>query len=145
MDQNRHRDRWKDILTPALLLWLHTCFAAYHVEPAFALAVAQVESGCPGQQIRIGPLGKKGVYAGPFVLHRAYCREHFGVDPVDPAVNIKIGVRALRGPDKHRILRRYNREWNRAYERAVMTRYRRLKSLCVGRGADENQTKEAVE
>ncbi len=117
------------MLTQALLLWLHTCCAAYHVEPAFALAVAQVESGCPGQEIRLGPIGKKGIYAGPFGLHRAYCREHFGVDPVDPEVNIEIGVRALRGPDKHRILRRYNREWNRAYERAVMAKYRRLKSM----------------
>ncbi len=62
-------------------------------------------------------------------------REHFGVDPADPAVNIEIGVRALRDPGKHRILRRYNRGWNRAYERAVMTRYRRLKS--VGAERDE--------
>ena len=133
------------MLTPALLLWLHTCCAAYGVEPAFALAVAQVESGCPGQEIRLGPLGKKGVYAGPFGLHRAYCREHFGVDPVDPEVNIAIGVRALRGPDKRSILRRYNTEWNRAYEQAVMTRYQSLNSMCAGRTADENQKKEAVE
>lgn len=120
------------MLTPALLLWLHICCAAYGVEPSFALAVAQMESGCPGLEIRLGALGKKGVYAGPFGLHRAYCREHFGVDPIDPIVNIQIGVRALRGPDKLRILRRYNQESNRAYERAVMAKYRRLKSMEAG-------------
>jgi hypothetical protein len=107
-----------------LLFLLHVLCWSHRVEPAFAQAVAHVESSDRHHEFRYGPMGK-GTYAGPMGLHRAYCREKFGVDPVAPEVNIAIGVRALRGRDKVQVLRRYNTEYNRAYERSVMKAYRK--------------------
>jgi len=114
--------------TALLLAWIRAYAALYGVEPEFALAVAHVESGCAGQEFRLGPLGKKGKYAGPFGLDRAYCRERFGLDPVDPETNIRIGVRALRGRDPRAVLQRYNAKFNERYWRAVQQAKRRYKS-----------------
>ena len=112
-------------MTPWLLLWLQICCTAHGVDPAFALSVAQIESGTRTQEVRLGPIGKG--LAGPFGLHRAYCREHFGVDPVVPEVNIAIGVRALRGKDKVQVLKRFNPEWRKdRYLACVMAKMREL-------------------
>ena len=97
----------------ALLAWFQTCGALYGVEPEFAWAVARVESGVPGgPEIRLGPLGRRGKYYGP-------------ID--DPYVNVEVGVKALRGADKRRVLQRYNAAFNEAYCRAVMSTYHQAK------------------
>ncbi|MCL4501163.1 MAG: hypothetical protein M1438_04825 [Deltaproteobacteria bacterium] len=122
--------------TALLIAWIRAAALFYGVEPEFALAVAHVESGTATQEFRLGPLGKKGIYAGPFGLHRAYCREHFGLDPLAPETNIMIGVKALRGRDQRRVLQRYNRSFNESYYRAVQRaqrHYRRESRGYVGR------------
>ena len=45
----------------------------------------------------------------------------------DPFVNVEVGVKALRGSDKRRVLRRYNPKLNRAYEQTVMATYQQMK------------------
>ena len=121
-----------------LIVGLIRVYASFYgVEPEFALAVAHVESGTAAQEFRVGPLGKKGTYAGPFGLHRAYCRERFGIDPLDPETNVAIGVRALRGADQRRVLQRYNRSFGEAYWRAVLAaraHYRRQEEKEDGSG-----------
>lgn len=113
-------------LASALLLaWMKACALTYGVEPEFAWAVARVESGAPGgSAIRCGPLGRSGKYYGPFGIHRDF-RRRWPID--DPYVNVAVGVKALRGPDKRRVLRRYNAAFNEAYYRAVMAVYRQAK------------------
>ena len=112
-------------MTPLLLLWLVTCCHHFNVEPAFVQAVFQVESGCPGQEYRLGRLGHS-PFAGPAGLHIAYVREKFGADACDPWDNVLIGVRALQGRDKLRVLHRYNTECSREYVKAVMAKMREL-------------------
>lgn len=109
----------------ALLAWFQTCGAMYGVEPEFAWAVARVESGVSGgPEIRFGPLGRRGKYYGPMGINRCF----LGRWPIDdPYVNVEVGVKALRGTDKRRVLRRYNRAFNEAYYRAVMAVYRQAK------------------
>jgi len=108
-----------------LLVWLRSCALTYGVEPEFAYAVARVESGLPGAaEIRCGPLGRTGKYYGPFGIHRDF-RQRWPVD--HPFVNVAVGVKALQGPDKRRVLRRYNTAFNGAYYRAVMAIYRQAK------------------
>jgi hypothetical protein len=105
-----------------LLAWLQACALTYGVEPEFAFAVARVESGLPGAAvIRCGPLGRSGKYYGPFGIHRDF-RRRWPID--DPFVNVAVGVKALRGTDKRRVLQRYNAAFNEAYYRAVMRIYR---------------------
>ena len=114
-------------MTPLLLIWLATCCHHFNVEPPFAQAVFQVESGCPGHQYRLGRLGRS-KFAGPAGLHIAYVREKFGVDACDPWDNILIGVRALRGRDKVQVLKRFNPEWRKdRYLACVMAKMRELK------------------
>jgi hypothetical protein len=112
-------------LTTALLAaWIRAYALLYGVEPEFALAVAHVESGCPGQEFRVGPMGK-GKYYGPFGIHRDFLRRW----PInEPEKNIEIGVKALRGRDQRRVLRRYNAAFDEAYWRAVQQARRRWKN-----------------
>jgi len=105
-------------MTPALIFWLFTCCTQHGVEPDFALAAFQVES-----QGQCGPLGKGTVY-GPAGIHKSFLKKW---NIADPYVNVEVGVKALRGRDKLRVLRRYNTASNRAYEAAVMSKYRQLK------------------
>jgi hypothetical protein len=110
------------IAAALLMAWLQACALTYGVEPEFAYAVARVESGVPGgAAIRCGPLGRAGKYYGPFGIHRDF-RKRWPID--DPFVNVAVGVKALRGPDKLRVLKRYNASFNQAYYRAVMAIYR---------------------
>lgn len=109
-------------LAPILLLWLQICCAAYGVEPEFALAVATLES-----RLQVDLETPK--YVGLFCLHKGYVREHFGLTPQqakEPLVNIAIGVRALRGRDKDKVLRRFNPEDRGPYRRKVLRYYRQL-------------------
>jgi hypothetical protein len=108
-----------------LLAWLQACALTYGVEPEFAWAVARVESGVPGgAEIRCGPLGRSGKYYGPMGINRCFKAKW----PIDNAfVNVEVGVKALRGADKRRVLQRYNAAFNEAYFRAVMAVYRQAK------------------
>jgi hypothetical protein len=110
--------------TALLLSWLNACCAYYNVEPAFARATMEVESGTKYEQIRIGPLGKKGTYIGPMGIHKQF-RKKWDID--NPYENIRVGVAALRGRDKLKVLKRYNTSCNTAYVRAVMEKYRQYK------------------
>lgn len=113
------------LATTLLLAWMKACALTYGVEPEFAYAVARVESGGQGvTEIRCGPLGRSGTYYGPFGIHRDF-RRRWPVD--DPFVNVEVGVKALRGRDKRRVLQRYNASFNEAYYRAVMAIYRQAK------------------
>ena len=108
-----------------LLAWLQACALTYGVEPEFAYAVARVESGVPGlAEIRCGPLGRSGKYYGPMGINRCF-KEKWPID--DPYINVVVGVKALRGADKRRVLQRYNAAFNEAYYRAVMATYRQAK------------------
>jgi hypothetical protein len=113
------------VATALLMAWLKACALTYGVEPEFAWAVARVESGRPGAaEIRCGPLGRTGKYYGPFGIHREFKRRW----PIDnPYVNVEVGVKALRGADKRRVLRRYNASFDESYYRAVMALYRQAK------------------
>ena len=110
-------------LAPALLLWLHICCGAYGVDPVFAEAVMRVESGTKTQAVRLGRLGKSPYY-GPFGIHRDFLKK-WPID--DPLVNVLVGVKALRGRDKLKVLRRYNSQAEQAYFRAVFAWERKLK------------------
>ena len=105
------------MLDTLLMCFLLACCHTYGVEPEFALAVARVESGTKTQEYRIGRLGRSNFY-GPMGVHRCFLKTG------SPYEVIELGVRALRGKDKARVLRRYNPKLNRAYERAVMALYR---------------------
>lgn len=104
--------------TAILLAWMKACCLTYGVEPEFAYAVAMVESrAAGGAEMRCGPLGRSGKYYGPFGIHRDFLKKW----PIDhPFINVVVGVRALLGADKRRVLKRYNTEFNEEYFRAVM-------------------------
>lgn len=110
----------KGNVTPlsALLLkvWIAVCAAHWGVDPSFALAVAHIESRLPGRvEFRCGPL-PGGTFYGPFGIHRCFLKRW----PIDNVlVNCWYGVRALRGGNKKKVLRRYNAEFDRAYWLAV--------------------------
>lgn len=118
-----------------LLAWLKACSAVYAVDPAFAQAVMIVESRPPSgteMEFRVGRLGKSKYY-GPFGIHRDFLK----VWPIDdPFVNVAVGVKALRGADKRRVLKRYNASFTESYYREVRRIERKLKegSRCHGDG-----------
>lgn len=107
-----------------LLAWMQACSVTYGVEPEFAWAVARVESGTKTETLRCGPMGKSGRYYGPFGIERSFLRR-WPID--DPFVNVAVGVKALRGADKRRVLKRYNAAFDEVYYRAVMGLYRQAK------------------
>lgn len=109
----------------AWITFLELCCEHYQVDKSFALAVAYIESGDPrnGAPLRFGRLGQ-GTYYGPFGIHKSFIKR-WRID--DPYVNTWVGVRALRGKDKIKVLRRYNPAATQAYFRAVLEMERRLK------------------
>jgi hypothetical protein len=113
------------LLTAILLAWMKACCLNYGVEPEFALAVARVESGTKTEMLRFGPLGREGRFYGPFCIERSFLRRW----PIDnPFVNIEVGVKALRGRDKRRVLQRFNASFDEPYFRAVMAARRKFRS-----------------
>jgi hypothetical protein len=86
--------------------------------------VARIESGTRTEYLRCGPLGRTGKYYGPFGIHRDFLKR-WKVD--NPYINVQVGVKALKGQDKRRVLRRYNDSFDEAYYRAVMAVYRQIK------------------
>jgi hypothetical protein len=99
--------------------WLHHVYitsAKYKVDPYFALAVAETESSCKGQQFRFGKMGK-GTYYGPFGIHRCFLKK-WAIN--DPLVNTEVGIRALaRYSSQRRALQKYNASFNEAYWRRI--------------------------
>jgi len=117
-----------DPLTTTLLVaWITACAQVHGVDPHFARAVAIVESRAPGGgelSMRCGPLGRSGKYHGPFAIHRDFLKR-WPID--DPFVNVEVGVKALRGQDRRRVLKRYNSSFTEAYYREIRRIERRLK------------------
>lgn len=114
------------IATAALLAWMQICAQEHGVDPYFARAVAIVESrpAGGGLAMRCGPLGKQGKYYGPFGISRIFLKRW---NIADPYVNVWVGVRALRGRNRLKILRRYNASFNQAYYREICRTERQLK------------------
>lgn len=116
-----------DLLATVLLIaWLRACSAVHGVDPCFAQAVMIVESRPTGGaelEFRVGRLGKS-KYWGPFGIHRDFLKR-WPID--DPFVNVEVGVKALRGNDRRRVLKRYNASFNEAYYREVRRVERKLK------------------
>jgi hypothetical protein len=116
-----------DPITTALLLaWLKACSAVYGVDPAFAQAVAIVESRPAGgaeMEFRVGRLGKSRYY-GPFGIEKSFLKKW---DIANPFVNVEVGVKALRGKNQMAVLRRYNPTATTAYIREVKRITRKLK------------------
>jgi hypothetical protein len=98
-----------------IILLIHIYSAQYGADPDFCVAVATIES-----RLKCGPLGKSGRFIGPMGIAKCF-RAKWDID--DPATNIEVGVRALRGADKRRVLRRYNTAFSEGYYRAVMAIY----------------------
>lgn len=113
------------IPTAILVAWIHACAQVHGVDPAFAQAVAVVESRPKGggMEMRVGPIGKSGRFVGPMGI--AKCFEN-DADIYNPYINILIGVCALRGPEK-KALRRYNASFDTAYYHEVMRIKAKLK------------------
>lgn len=104
-----------DLLTNIIIKgYIALCATKYGVDPAFATAVATVESRKDGHEFRIGRLGRSRYY-GPMGINQSFLSKW----PIDNLfTNIEVGVRALRGP-QDKVLRRYNAECNDQYRRAV--------------------------
>lgn len=109
----------------ALLGCIKVCSAFYGVEPEFALAVAHIESRTSTEYVRQGQIGRVGYWA-PFAIHPDY-KKRWAVDYAP--INVLVGVKALQGKDKLRVLKRYNREYTRSYGAEVMKAYRKHKEL----------------
>ncbi|MGO9175295.1 MAG: hypothetical protein ACLQED_04030 [Desulfobaccales bacterium] len=108
--------------------WVHVCSVKYGVDPNFALAVAETESSCKGQQIRFGKMGK-GTFYGPFGIHRCFLKK-WDID--DPMVNTMVGIQALaRYKDHRKTLQKYNAEFNEAYFQRVKFLERRNREARV--------------
>ena len=114
------------LLTALLLAWITACAQTHGVDPHFARAVAICESRpCGGGELemRVGRLGKSRYY-GPFGVANVYGAD---VNLLNPYINTLIGVAALRGRDKIRVLRRYNTTCTPAYISEVRRVERKLK------------------
>ena len=99
-----------------IIVWTRVYASIYGVDPAFALAVAHVESRTAHQEFRVGLIG--GRYYAPYAIHKDFMRlRGWPVDTLQG--NIEAGVRALRGSSHRAVLRRYNREFTEDYYRAV--------------------------
>jgi len=99
----------------------------YEVSPAFALAVAHVESGTASQEFRVGLLGA--TYYGPMGIHKCFLNRW----PIDDfRENIRVGVKALRGRNLRHILKRYNAAFTESYWRAVKSAERRYRQEGFG-------------
>jgi hypothetical protein len=94
-----------------LVSYIARCARAHGVDPGFAVAVATIES-----RLQCGPLGRRGTYLGPMGIHKTF-RARWNID--NPWVNVEVGVKALRGRDQVKVLRRYNASFSPAYLKAV--------------------------
>lgn len=114
------------VITKALLIaWIKFCAIHWGVDPAFALAVAHIESRVPGEQeFRIGKMSKS--FYGPFGIHKCFLKQPIDgvVYPIDEwPINVWIGCRALRGvktkAGARKRLRTYNATFNQGYWKAI--------------------------
>lgn len=109
-----------------LVAWIKVCAAHWNVDPALALAVANVESRIGAQEFRVGRIGKS--FYGPFGIHKCFKRKwHIEEWPV----NVWVGCMSLRGiwTEKRakKRLKRYNAEFDRGYWLAVKRAWRKYK------------------
>ena len=115
-----------NLASALLIAWIRTCAAHYGVDPEFAQAVAIVESrpAGGGMEMRCGPLGRAGKYYGPMGINRCF-KSKWPID--NPFVNVEVGVKALRGNDMRRVLKRYNASFTEAYFRTICKIQKQLK------------------
>ena len=106
-----------------IVAWTIHYAAQYGVDPAFALAVAHVESRSKNQEFRIGLLGKK--WYGPYNIHKDFIHRWPEITTIPG--NCKVGVRALRGGSPRAVLKRYNKAFNNAYFCAVIKEARKYR------------------
>ncbi len=97
------------------LRYVKACADKYGVDPYFALAVAETESGNKEVRFRFGKIGK--AYYGPFGIHKCFLSRW---DIADPFINTEVGIRALaRYSDQRKTLKKYNIEFNEGYWRRI--------------------------
>lgn len=115
------------LITALLVAWITACAQVHGVSPEFARAVATVESRPAGGgylEMRVGRLGKSKYY-GPLGVNEDCFKDKENVR--NPFLNVYWGVKALRGANKRRVLKRYNTSFNEAYYREVRRVERKLK------------------
>jgi soluble lytic murein transglycosylase-like protein len=109
----------------------------YHISPYLIQAVCAIES-------RFDPEARSGRCVGLMQLHKDTAKI-YGVDPYNPRENIMGGAAVLAkflkryDGDIHRVLRKYNASWNRAYEREVLRAYEQ--ALTSGTATARNKFK----
>lgn len=101
----------------------------YDIAPAFAIAVAHVESRKGYQEFRVGQMGRSAYY-GPMGINKCF-RQQWRVDL--PETNIAVGCYALRGVGNSvvklkRRLMRYNTSFDLGYWKAVMKAVRKYRA-----------------
>ena len=105
-------------MPPDWLSFVKVTAEKYGVEPAFALAVAEVESSGKGKRFRFGKMGRSKYY-GPFGVHQCFMSKW---DISDPYINTEVGIKALsRYKDSRRALKKYNTAFNETYFRRIKT------------------------
>jgi soluble lytic murein transglycosylase-like protein len=109
----------------------------YRISPYLIQAVAAIES-------RFDQDARSGRCVGLMQLHKDTAKK-YGVDPYNPRENIMGGAAVLAkfleryDGDIHKVLRKYNASWNRAYEREVLRAYEQ--ALTLGSAAARKKFK----
>ena len=112
-------------MPPDWLSFVKVTAERYGVEPAFALAVAEVESSCKGKRFRFGKMGR--TYYGPMGIHRCFLSRW---DISDLYINTEVGIRALsRCGDRRKLLKKYNAEFTESYYKRVLYLTKRNKGV----------------
>lgn len=117
-------------LKAMVYFWTIYWSGVYGIDPAFALAVAHVESRTAHQEFRVGLLCHK--WYGPFNIEKGFKKRWPDIDTIQG--NCRAGVRALRGSNPRRVLQRYNAAFNEGYYRAIMAARRKYQTKLAGRG-----------
>lgn len=117
---SRHTLHQSSVQSEVILIkaWISAYAVKYNVDPAFATAVAHIESRKGRQEFRTGRLSR--TYYGPMGIHK--CFKHLGIDQTER--NIEVGVEALRGvagdtTKQKKRLRKYNTSFNMAYWKQI--------------------------
>lgn len=103
-------------LKAIIYFWTIFYSNTYGVDPAFALAVAHIESRTHTQEFRTGLLCNK--WYGPYNIHKDFKHRWPNIDTIQG--NCQVGVMALRGSSPRKILKKYNAEFNEAYYQEIM-------------------------
>jgi hypothetical protein len=122
---NKHRIKYKshkvifkkcDISPELIKQWICVYAKKYKVEPAFAIAVAHIESRIGKFEFRTGQMSKS--FWGPMGINKCFFKRGWQIDK--PIINIEIGVRALKNVGNNEYLQKrrlhtYNTEFNYSY------------------------------